>query len=224
MNVPGKITLWILVWSVVVPFWSGSVRFPIKNVLWLCIRIKYYSLCMYTSYKYVYKSFDSKFKRKYKFWFYSEYWSVFSAGRVWQQALQVCCDTPPFVEKTIPMLSSRFCIFGLGSVEDELEAGNFAWVYQSELFGRLKMSADLARYLNTSAVLKFKNNLMAPVIGSVLVIALTRCWLHNCLLTILFSTETTCKLFVFCLVFPMFQVCKMSIGISFFPLYGTVLF
>ena len=46
----------------------------------------------------------------------------FSFGRGWPHASQVCCHTPPFLGKDIPMLSFLFCLRGGGGVEEGLEA------------------------------------------------------------------------------------------------------
>ena len=40
---------------------------------------------------------------------------VFFCGRGWLYASQVCCDTPPFLGKDIPILNFFFCRGGGGA-------------------------------------------------------------------------------------------------------------
>ena len=44
------------------------------------------------------------------------------AGRGWPHASQVCCHSPPVLEKDIPMLSFLFCLRGSGDMEEGIEA------------------------------------------------------------------------------------------------------
>ena len=57
------------------------------------------------------------------FKFLVDRWDVFIYGRGWPHASQVCCDTPPFLGKDIPMLSLRFLCGGGGGVDGGLAIG-----------------------------------------------------------------------------------------------------
>ena len=63
------------------------------------------------------KVFDLKFEWKIKAWVYSELWGDFPADRGWLQALRLCCGTPLFCGKDIPMLKFCFCLLAGGGVK-----------------------------------------------------------------------------------------------------------
>ena len=50
-------------------------------------------------------------------------WDVFAYGRGWPHASQVCCDTPPFLGKDMPILSLLFLCGGDGGVDGGLAMG-----------------------------------------------------------------------------------------------------
>ena len=57
------------------------------------------------------------------FKFLVDRWDVFVYGRGWPHASQVCCDTPPFLGKDIPILSLLFLRGGGAGVDRGLAMG-----------------------------------------------------------------------------------------------------
>ena len=50
-------------------------------------------------------------------------WDVFAYGRGWPHVSQICCDTPPFLGKDIPILSLLFLCGGGDGVDGGLGMG-----------------------------------------------------------------------------------------------------